>query len=301
MSRALDLAGDAGAPGGAVRGGAVRHLATTAARRASRTAAVVGDNTIDEYLGAEPGRFVGGNALNVGAQLVAAGVPTTYFGAIGADAPGRAIARGIRRAGLGPAGLVTRAGVTAVTRIDVRPGGEREFVSEEFGVTADYAPGRHELALVARADWVHLGMLGDADGVRAAIRSVGRRVPIISQDCAVSTGFAGLDVAFGSVGDGPDAEARDWAEAAVSAGAGLAVVTRGAAGAVAFDGDSWWSQAAAPATVVDTTGAGDAFIAGFIAARLDAAPVGAALAAGAVRAARACEHRGGWPKARIGR
>jgi fructoselysine 6-kinase len=266
-----------------------------------RTAAVVGDNTIDEYLGVEPGRFVGGNAFNVGAQLVDAGVPTAYFGAIGPDAPGRAIARGIHRAGLAPDGLVTRAGATAVTRIDVRAGGERVFVSEDFGVTADYAPGRHELAVIARADWVHLGMLGDADAVRAAIRSSGRPAPVISQDCAVSSGFAGLDVAFGSVGDGPEAEAREWAESAVAGGARLAVVTRGPAGAIAFDGSTSWTQPASPADVVDTTGAGDAFIAGFIAARLDDASIDAALAAGAARAARACAHRGGWPAARIGR
>lgn len=270
-------------------------------KRMPRRAAVVGDNTIDEYLGAEPGRFVGGNALNVGAQLVDAGVPTAYFGAIGPDAAGRAIARGIHRSGLAPDGLVTRPGMTAVTRIDVRPGGERVFVSEEFGVTADYTPGRHELALVARADWVHLGMLGHASAVRGAIRSTGRRPPVISQDCAVSSGFSGLDVAFGSVGDGAEGEARAWAAAAVEAGARLAVVTRGPAGAIAFDGSTWWTRPAEPATVVDTTGAGDAFIAGFIAARLDDAPIEAALAAGAARAARACEHRGGWPAARIGR
>ena len=272
-----------------------------AERVTPRRVAVVGDNTIDEYLGAEPGRFVGGNALNVGAQLVEAGVPTAYFGAIGADAPGRAIARGIHRAGLGPDGLVTRRGATAVTRIDVRPGGERVFVSEDFGVTADYAPGRDELALIARADWVHLGMLADADAVRAAIRSAGRRPPRISQDCAVSPGFAGLDVAFGSVGDGPEDEARDWAAAAVAGGARLAVVTRGPAGAISYDGADWCRQRAVPARVVDTTGAGDAFIAGFIAASLGGAPVANALAAGARRAARACEHRGGWPAARIGR
>lgn len=267
----------------------------------SRRAAVVGDNTIDEYLGAEPARFVGGNALNVGAQLVAAGVPTAYFGAIGPDAPGRAIARGIRRSGLTPDGLVTRPGATAVTRIDVRPDGERVFVSEEFGVTADYAPRGAELALVTSADWVHLGMLGDADAVRGAILATGRRAPVISQDCAVSTGFAGLDVAFGSVGDGPDDEARSWAGAAIDGGAKLAVVTRGAAGALAFDGESWCTQPAVPADVVDTTGAGDAFIAGFIAARLHDRPIPDALSAGAARAARACEHRGGWPAARVGR
>lgn len=264
-----------------------------------RTAAVVGDNTIDEYIGAEPALFVGGNALNVGAQLVAAGIPTAYFGAIGSDAFGRAVARGVLRAGLTPEGLVTRPGATALTRIDVKPGGEREFVSEDFGVTANYVPRRAELALISCADWVHLGMLAEADAVRAAIRTMGGRLPRLSQDGAVSRGFAGLDVAFGSVADPPEEEARAWARRAIAGGAALAVVTRGALGAMATDGSRWWRQDAVPAEVVDTTGAGDAFIAGFIAARLGGAGVGTALAAGAQQAARACEHRGGWPDARI--
>ncbi|GAA1523044.1 fructoselysine 6-kinase [Agromyces terreus] len=272
-----------------------------------RTAAVVGDNTIDEYLGAEPGRFVGGNALNVGAQLVDAGVPTAYLGAIGTDAAGRVIAEGIRRAGLDPLHLVTRPGTTAMTRIDVQPDGERVFVSEEFGVTADYAPDADAIAAIDGVNWVHLGMLGDAGAVREAMHGAwndarghvdGFVRPIISQDCAVSTGYAGLDVAFGSVGAGPVSEAMGVAEEAMLAGASLAVVTRGAVGALAFDGSRWWSQAAAPARVVDTTGAGDAFIAGFIAARLRNRPVAEALSAAAERAARTCEHRGGWPAAR---
>lgn len=267
------------------------------------TAAVVGDNTIDEYLGGDPGRFVGGNALNVGAQLVAAGIPTAYFGAVGPDAAGEAIARGIRRAGLDARGLVTRPGVTAVTRIDVQRDGERVFVSEEFGVTADYAPDHAVHGALGDADWVHLGMLADAGAVREAI--IGRRErhgavrPMVSQDCAVSEGFSGLDVAFGSVGDGREHTARAWARDAAEAGARLCVVTRGAAGALAFDGIEWWSQEAVPADVVDTTGAGDAFIAGFVAARLAGLAVPEALGSAAVRAARACEHRGGWPGARI--
>ncbi|PRA79496.1 carbohydrate kinase family protein [Microbacterium sp. MYb66] len=72
----------------------------------------------------------------------------------------------------------------------------------------------------------------------------------------------------------------------VAAGADLAVCTLGADGAVALDaaGDEH-RVAAVPVEVLDTNGAGDAFLAGVLDARLDGADVPAALDAGARAAA----------------
>lgn len=68
----------------------------------------------------------------------------------------------------------------------------------------------------------------------------------------------------------------------IAAGSRLAVCTRGADGAVAVDEDGVVHQVrAVPVEVVDTNGAGDAFLAGVLDARLDGAGVAAALEAGA--------------------
>jgi sugar/nucleoside kinase (ribokinase family) len=72
--------------------------------------------------------------------------------------------------------------------------------------------------------------------------------------------------------------------------AGEVVVTLGADGALWTDGQRREHVAAVPATVVDTTGAGDAFTAGLLTARLAGAPPREALAAGARAAARAVSH-----------
>ncbi|WP_292679950.1 PfkB family carbohydrate kinase [Microbacterium sp. SCN 69-37] len=254
--------------------------------------AVVGDNTVDRYLGGP--EYVGGNALNVAVQLRLQGVTATYFGAVGADADGREIAGALRRHGVGTTGLVTADGPTAVTEIRVTPAGDRVFVREDFGVTADYRPSDAELALIAGHDWAHIGMLPRAAEAVTRLRALAPGIRI-SQDCAVSSGYAGLDVAFCSTGEDV-AAARRAADGALSAGAALAVVTRGAAGAFASDGRRSWRCAALPVDVVDTTGAGDSFIAGFIAARLARTPVRGALEAGARVAARTCGHLGGFPQ-----
>ncbi|MBT2497274.1 carbohydrate kinase family protein [Microbacterium sp. ISL-59] len=72
----------------------------------------------------------------------------------------------------------------------------------------------------------------------------------------------------------------------IAAGASLAVCTLGAEGAVAVDAEGIeYRVAAVPVEVIDTNGAGDAFLAGVLDARLDGAGVGAALEAGARTAA----------------
>lgn len=76
---------------------------------------------------------------------------------------------------------------------------------------------------------------------------------------------------------------RAYLEARVGAGARLAVCTAGAAGALARDAEGWWEVPALPVdpgNAVETEGAGDAFLAGLLAASLDglATPYALALA-----------------------
>lgn len=70
------------------------------------------------------------------------------------------------------------------------------------------------------------------------------------------------------------------------------VVTRGAQGAVALDGDAIVETAGFRVEAVDTTGAGDVFRAGFIAALLDAQPLDAAMRFANAAAAVSCTRHG---------
>jgi len=68
----------------------------------------------------------------------------------------------------------------------------------------------------------------------------------------------------------------------------------------AFAGEQRWRAAAPPAEVKDSTGAGDAFVAAFLVARLAGRPIERCLAAGAAAGAAATEFVGGQPEARRG-
>ena len=75
----------------------------------------------------------------------------------------------------------------------------------------------------------------------------------------------------------------------VERGAAAAMVSIGAAGCVVASGAAAWSIGAVPARVVDVTGAGDARIAGTIAALLDGEPIELAARRGSLLAALAAE------------
>lgn len=256
------------------------------------TLGTIGDNTIDQYFGVDDRSFVGGNALNVAMQIKLLGHDVRYAGAIGPDANGVRIRTALEDHGVVTDGLVVMDGVTSISKIRVEPSGERQIVFEDFAVCADYRPDEHELNELAECAVVHIGMSPHAGEIR---QELSRRGVLISQDCAVSHGFDHLDVAFCSAGEDL-AAAEALAESAIAGGAKLAVVTRGAAGSLAFDGRTWTTQAAEPITVVDTTGAGDSFIAGYLAAMAEGKELRGCMAAGSVAASRTCQHWGGWPQ-----
>lgn len=89
------------------------------------------------------------------------------------------------------------------------------------------------------------------------------------------------------------AQPLDFMHAAIDAGTAVVVCTLGADGAVAVDSDHTVRRVPATpvADVVDTNGAGDGFMAGFLNASLDGAGTEAALGAGARQAARALTSR----------
>ena len=85
---------------------------------------------------------------------------------------------------------------------------------------------------------------------------------------------------------------------ALSSKVGTLVVTRGAEGAIAIRGDERAEVRAAPvAKVVDTTGAGDLFAAGFLAARCRGRYLAECLRTGGIAAGEIISHFGARPEA----
>jgi fructoselysine 6-kinase len=258
--------------------------------------AVVGDNCIDRFRPSGMS-LIGGNAVNVAVQLALLGEASHYFGAVGLDSDGARTIEALASRGVDVGWVQQKPGMTAYTDIDVLPSGERIFAHEDFGVCAGYRPSATDLEALDGMGHVHIGWLDDGGDLRRRLVTRGSSV---SQDISVNAdpanlGVEGLTVAFASAGE-DDAVAKTLFERLLRDGAKLAVVTRGARGACASDGTTQFEVEAPPTNVVDTTGAGDSFIAAFLAAFKSGADICTSLNRGCQTAARTCSHIGGFPQ-----
>lgn len=258
--------------------------------------AAVGDNCVD-VLKPAGRRLIGGNALNVAVQFARLGGCSTYFGAVGQDGDGARVRKTLVTYGVGVEHLVERARPTARTDIEIGPGGERRIVFEDFGPCAGYAPDAAAFEALASADHVHIGWLDDRGALRRRLAAGGRSA---SQDLTVNAahenvGVDGLAIAFASAAGSHQAAWR-LAQSLFARGALGVVVTRGGQGSSVFLDGVEEEIPAQPIEPVDTTGAGDAYIAAFLHAWLSGAHPATAGGSAAAHAARACLHEGGFPQ-----
>jgi fructoselysine 6-kinase len=257
--------------------------------------AIVGDNCVDRFQPPVNQSLIGGNAINVAVQLALLGHEVYYFGAVGPDVDGIRTRDLLVENGVRVDHLQILPGETAYTNIEITGSGDRIFAYEQFGVCRDYIPSDEDFAALARMDHVHIGWIADQGTVRRRLAATGTGV---SQDVSVNNdpehlGVDTLRIAFGSAG-----ENRSGAEVMMkeflSGGARLAVVTLGSEGSAATDGIRRAETGITPVDVVDTTGAGDSFVAGFLHAFVSGGDLEAALNSGRECAARTCGHVGGF-------
>ena len=149
-------------------------------------------------------------------------------------------------------------------------------------------------AAVAGAQVVVADLAGHARAVLHLARDAGRELWCDLHDWdgreAFHTEFAdAADVLV--VSDDRLADHRRFLATRVAAGARWAICTRGARGAVGLGRDEGWVEAAAVpvARVIDTNGAGDAFVAGALLGRLLGRPLDACLRMGAAAGALAVQ------------
>jgi sugar/nucleoside kinase (ribokinase family) len=254
----------------------------------------------------------GGSAANQAAWLASFGVDVDFVARVGAADVESEAAR-LEAIGVSPhlAGDPRHETGRLIALID--PDGERSFFTDR-GANDALRSGDIPDALIAQATLIHLsGYSLFAPGPRAAVLDVTRRAGAkpVSVDPASAEFLREvgadnfLEWTRGAAILFPNAE-----EAALLAGSDdpetqcarvaalypLVVVKRGAAGCEAAAGEKRWRAPAPPVEAIDTTGAGDAFVAAFLAARLAGADIQAALERATAAGALASTTVGGRPK-----
>jgi sugar/nucleoside kinase (ribokinase family) len=241
----------------------------------------------------------GGTALT----LAKLGAKTSSAGAIGSDAVGDMLTGLLESGGIDTSHLVRRDDVqTSATVLPIRHNGERPAL-HVIGANGTYGPDDAPWDAIAASTHLHLGAPEFMGGEAAAkILSFARENGVTTSADILAPGDQAADLidwiapAFGELdyllpndeqvlGLSGEDDLAAGCRALVRRGVGCVVATQGAEGAIMVDEEGSESVPAFEVDVVDTTGCGDAFSAGFLRglslgrSRRDAAVLGCAAAA----------------------
>lgn len=255
-------------------------------------------------------RFPGGSAANVAAGLARLGHHVRFIGQIGDDEDGRFLLEAFKKAGVSTQGIVTLAEyATPACLVVVEESGDHLIIvlPRDSDVHRLQKP---DLSGVTEARAIHIGPSHTEVARRAAARARAAGVPVFYAPggLAQAVGRAQLrpvmelvDVLFVNRSEAAALTDRSTPAQAILAlleeGPAVVVGTGGAKGALLATGDGLTQIPAIPTPERrDTTGAGDAFAAGFIAGRLRGLDWEAAAHIGSATAALKIRHLG----ARVG-
>jgi len=261
----------------------------------------------------------GGSAANTLAGMAALGCRCAFIGQVRDDQLGSVFAHDIQALGIhyetAPA---TDGPPTARCLIMVTPDAQRTM-NTFLGASQFLPPAALDLDLIRSARILYLeGYLWDPEQPRAAMRDAigaargaGREVAFTLSDAFVIERHredfhallaeGSIDILFANATEIRSLVQTDDLEAAIAAIAprvATLVVTRSEEGAIAIRNGERHEVAAAPvAQVIDTTGAGDLFAAGFLTGHVRGLEPARCLAMGAIAAAEIISHYGARPEA----
>jgi fructoselysine 6-kinase len=256
----------------------------------------LGDNTIDTYVDAGV-QYPGGNAVNVAAMMARLGASTAYLGCIGDDDGGALLRAALAEEGVEISRVRTRQGANSRAYIG-HVDNDRQFIRSEAGVRADYRWERPDFDYIAGFDHVHTSIYSDLGEALPRIAASARSLSFDASNRwtmdYLSQVLPQVRYVFLSAAELDEPECTSIANDCLALGPEAVIVTRGSAGAFGVNAERSVFQPALPTHVVDTMGAGDGFISGFLTGALAGAKLQEAMVRGAEFATRVCGWHGGF-------
>lgn len=262
--------------------------------------AAIGSNCVDFYNNIEGGKaYPGGGPVNMAVYTLRLGGRASYIGPVGCDEYGEMMRQTIGDKGVDVSHLHQKDGATAVSQVQLIDG-ERVFGDYDEGVLADYTLSQEDIDFIcANHDVVVCDLWGK---VEASFEQLQHRGIKTAFDCATRPGDAACMVAiphtdylFFSADDGDTDTLREFMRVLHNLGPSLVVCMLGEEGSLCYDGTQFHAFGICPCTnLVDTMGAGDSYIAGFLHGLVQGLPIPACMEQGAANATQTLEYFGAW-------
>ncbi|QCP00064.1 sugar kinase [Arthrobacter sp. 24S4-2] len=264
---------------------------------------------------------IGGADSNVAIGLSRLGVSTQWVGRVGDDSLGRRIQRELRAEGIDTHVIVDPAPTGLMIKDHRTPHTTQVLFYRRHSAGSRLAPKDISRDMIAHAGIVHI------TGITASLSSSAEDATFTAIQYAREEGaqvsfdvnhrprlwldddpaplyrkiakssdiiFAGSDEARLLLGQGISSNSTWLACELAELGPREVIIKLGADGCVADISGQAYTQPAVPVTVVDTVGAGDAFVAGYLAALIEGADPAARLRRAATVAAFSCLNDGDW-------
>lgn len=259
----------------------------------------IGDNVTDCYV-EEGVYFPGGNAVNVAVNCKRNGAEkVNYIGVFGNDDRADYIKECLTREGVTCDRSRKVYAHTAQPQVYLRDGdrvfahGPRESCQHLFAIKLV----KEDIDVIREYDICHTGCFSNLEYELSQLQKL----------CQLSFDFSDrreeeylkricpyLTFGFFSGSELTEAACESFLRHVYTLGTKIVGITRGSKGALFYDGERLYRQGIRKVEVVDTMGAGDSFIAGFLTAYGDGRPMEEALDYAAERSALTCTIRGGF-------
>jgi fructoselysine 6-kinase len=260
--------------------------------------AAVGSNCIDFYANLEGGKaYPGGGPVNMAVYTVRLGGQASYIGPIGDDKFGSIMAKAIKEKGVDVSHLHVKSGKTAVSQVELIDG-ERVFGDYDEGVLSDYVLSEDDINFILKHDMVVCDLWGKVEGQYKELKEKGITTVFDCatrpEDEAAQIAMPYTDILFFSSEEDNEALRQQMITYAQK-GPKLVVAMLGTKGSLCYDHQNFHSYGIVECDkVVDTMGAGDSYIAGFLSAYQEGNDILTCMHKGAANATETLKYFGAW-------
>lgn len=229
--------------------------------------AAIGFSCIDVYenLGKS---YPTGNGIDCIINLSKKGIPVSALSVVGNDDYGQEMLDVLNQYNVNISHMQVKEGQTSVFIMELLENNDRVHIKNIPGVMKDYSPTKKDIDFAKCHEYIHTDLFGKALHLLPEFKENGSKIildfSIYANDENMKTLLPYVDYAFFSVGEGNQEKAIDLLKKGKEYGGNILTTTLGEDGSICYDGKNFYKSSSVKANVINTVGAGDSFIAGFI-------------------------------------